>query len=106
MFDFDARFCESAIFGVVMDERVFLRTDEKSRGDFDAEYRARNGRENVTSYYELPARLIGDEAVRWARRAYDIALRSPTSRRKRRKRLKPRQPSPPLRLQVVGRFST
>ncbi|HEX3431776.1 MAG TPA: TfoX/Sxy family protein [Rhizomicrobium sp.] len=105
MFNFDGLFCGQTIFGVVWDERVFLKTDEASRSDFATEgagpfaYRARDGREIITSYYELPARLLDDpeEAVAWARRAYDVALRSPTSQRKARKRMKAKTARQPPR---------
>lgn len=95
LFNFDGLFCDDTMFGVVLNERVFLKTDETSRRDFVAEgsgpfaYRARDGQEITTSYYEFPARLLDDpdEALTWARRALDIALRSPTVLRKVRKRL-------------------
>ena len=104
MFGVGGLFCNETMFAIVAEERIFLKTDEASRGAFLREkaapfvYRARDGGEIVTSYYELPARLFDepDEAVDWARQAYELALRSPTALRKERKRLKPqasRQPS-------------
>lgn len=104
MFGVGGLFCDGTMFAVVAAERVFLKTDEGSRGNFLREgtapfvYHARGG-EIVTSYYELPARLFDDfdEAVLWARRAYETALRSPTSRRKERSRLKPKTPRQPSR---------
>lgn len=104
MFGVGGLFCDGTMFAVIADERVFLKTDEMSRGNFLREaaapfvYRVRNGDEIVTSYYELPACLFDDpdEALLWARRAYAIALHSPASLRKQRNQLKakgPRQPS-------------
>jgi DNA transformation protein len=104
MFGVGGLFCHGTMFAVVADERIFLKTDARSRVDFEQEgmtpfvYRTRDGREIVTSYHELPARLVDepDEAVAWARRAYEIALHSSTSLRKQRKRLTSktaRQPS-------------
>jgi len=105
MFNFEALFFEGTIFGVVMDQRVFLKTDENTRGGFEREgsgpftYESTDGTPIVTSYYELPARLFdeSDEAVAWARLAYEIALRSPTTRRRQRKRVKPKTPRQPSR---------
>lgn len=105
MFGVGGLFCNGTMFAVVAGEAVFLKTDETSRRDFLRErsgpfvYRVREGREIVTSYYELPTRLFDDpdEAVEWARRAYAIALRLPTSLRKERKRLKSRAPRQPRR---------
>lgn len=105
MFGVGGLFCDGTMFAVVADERVFLKTDETSRGDYRQEnaaafiYRARDGSEIVTSYYELPARLFDspDEATVWARRAYEVALRSPASRRRRAKLLKPRPTRQPHR---------
>ena len=104
LFNFDGLFCDGTIFGIVADERVFLKTDEKTCGAFELEgsgpytYPSPDGARIVTSYYELPARLFDEpyEAVAWARRAYEAALRSPTSQRKEGKRARsktPRQPS-------------
>jgi DNA transformation protein len=92
LFDFDGLFCEGTIFGLVSGGRVFLKTDAQSRGDFESKgsrpftYRARDGTNVQTSYYELPALVFDDpgEGVRWARRAWEVALRSPTTRRKKR----------------------
>lgn len=96
VFNFDGLYRESTMFGLVTDGRVFLKTDEQSRTSFqneDAEplrYRGRDGTDVVTSYYEIPARLLDDpgEAAAWARRAYEIALGSPTALLKQRKRRK------------------
>lgn len=96
MFGVHALYHDGTMFAVVADTRVFLKTDEKSRPEFAQEaaapfrFRARDGTEVVTSYYELPARLYDqpDEAVAWARRACEIAMRSPSAARKARKRVK------------------
>lgn len=94
MFGVGGLLCDGTMFGVIADESVFLKTDEMSRGDFLREaaapfvYRVRNGGEIVTSYYELPVRLFDDpdEALLWARDAYEIVLRSPASLRRQRRR--------------------
>jgi DNA transformation protein len=96
VFNFDGLYVEGTMFGLVADERVFLKTDAESSKAFVAEgfgplhYRARDGVDVETSYYEFPERLYDDSevAAAWARRAYEVALRSPTAIRKQRKRVK------------------
>jgi DNA transformation protein and related proteins len=101
VFHFDGLYRDDTMFGLVADERVYLKTDEPSRKAFVAEgavpfrYRARDGADVATSYYEIPARLYDDteEASAWARRAYAVALKSPTALRKRVKHGGARQPA-------------
>jgi len=101
-FNFHGLFRDGTIFGLVADERVFLKTDVQSRQPFETAgstpfcYRARDGSEVATSYYELPARFYNEpeEAAAWAQAAYEVALRSPTAARKQRQRDKGmRQPA-------------
>ena len=100
MFGVGGLFCDGTMIAVIANETVFLKTDETSRRDYLREgskpfvYQVRDGGKIVTSYYALPSRFLDDpeEAVRWGRRAYEIALRSPTALRKERRRTKPRSP--------------
>ena len=105
VFNFDGLYRGDVMFGLVAHERVFLKTDEKSRKAFVNEgagalhYCARDGADVAMSYYELPTRLYDepDEAAEWARTAYEIASRSPAAARKERRRHKndrARQPTP------------
>lgn len=104
VFNFDGLYRGEVMFGLVAEERIYLKTDETSRNLFVREgagplyYRARDGTVVPMSYYELPARLCDapDEAVVWARVAYEIAVRSPTALRKQRKQsahVRGRQPA-------------
>lgn len=110
VFNFDGLYVEDTMFGLVADERVFLKTDADNRKAFVAEdygplhYRARDGADVEMSYYEIPARLYddSDEAAAWARRAYEVALRSPTAMRKQRRRVKEKHARRPARRR--GRF--
>jgi len=96
VFNFDGLYIEDTIFGLVANERLFLKADAESRKAFAAEdcgplrYRARDGADVEMSYYEMPSRLYDEpeEASAWARRAYEVALRSPTAFRKQRRRVK------------------
>jgi len=77
------------MFGVLHQQRVYLKTDEHTRPSFEKlgseALRVRSG--NVlTSYYELPAEVLDDEQefVSWARQAIDVAARQPERPRKRK----------------------
>ena len=96
LFNFDGLFHDGTIFGIVADERVYLKCDGKTRKKFAENgaspfrYRGRDGSEIVTSYYELPARLYDepDEAAEWARVAFEAAQRSPNTLRKAQRNMK------------------
>ena len=73
---------DGVFFALVMHETLYLKTDERNRGDFDARglepFTFEKGGERVeTSYRAAPAEALEDPQVmaRWARRAYDAALR-------------------------------
>src|ERR1700693_5504922 len=77
VFNFDGLYVEDTMFGLVADERVFLKTDIESRKPFETEdcgplhYCSRDGSDVAMSYYEIPSRLYDDpeELAVWARRA-------------------------------------
>jgi len=89
-------FADGVMFGLIGDERIYLKTDEKGRKAFEDEgaepftFRLKTGEIVAMSYMELPERLYDEpgELTEWARRAYDVALKSPTVAKKRRKRAK------------------
>ena len=105
VFNFYDLYIEDTMFGLVANERVFLKTDAESRKAFAAEdcgplhYPARDGADVEMSYYEMPSRLYDEpeEASAWARRAYDVALKSPTALRKQRRRVKEKHTRQPAR---------
>src|ERR1700691_2338433 len=105
VFNFDGLYIEDTMFGLVANERVFLKTDAESRKAFAAEacgplhYRARDGADVEMSYYEMPSRLYDEpeESSDWARMAYEVALRSPTALRKQRRRVKEKHARRPAR---------
>jgi DNA transformation protein len=94
VFNFHGLYRGGTMFGIVADQRVYLKADESSRKLFVAagmgafEYVARNGERIVTSYWGIPETLYDepDEIVAWARRAYEVALKSPTAKKKKRKK--------------------
>ena len=76
------------IFGVIYAQRVYLKTDERTRASFEERgseaLRARSGTV-LTRYYEVPAEVLDDEdeLVRWARVALDAANDEPARPRRR-----------------------
>lgn len=93
MFGGEGLFRDAVMFGLVDDERIFLKTSEETRKDFIAEgcgpftYHMKKGEGILTSYYALPDRLYDDpeELAGWARAAFAVALQSPTAQKKQRK---------------------
>jgi DNA transformation protein and related proteins len=71
------------IFALIADERIYLKVNDETRPAFDREGSKpftfeMNGREAVmTSYVEVPARLLddADELAKWARCAYAAAIK-------------------------------
>lgn len=91
MFGGEGLFRDGLMFGLVDAERIFLKTDDKTRPRFVAEgsgpftYQMKKGEGILTSYYELPDRLYDDpdELAEWARAAFTVALQSSTAKKKR-----------------------
>lgn len=83
MFGGHGVFHEGRMFALVAGGRLYLKTDAQSRATFEArglppfEY-ARQGQTARMNYHEAPAEVFDDreEAVRWARLAWDAALRA------------------------------
>jgi DNA transformation protein len=81
MFGGEGIFAGLLMIGLVMDEQIYLRTDEATRPDYLAAkskpFTFRKGGKTVTTaYYSLPDRLLDDpdELGEWARAAHRIAL--------------------------------
>jgi DNA transformation protein len=95
MFSGIGLFRDGVMFGMVMRDTLYFRTDDANRGDYEAagmvpfSYRRGDRGTVALSYHAVPLDLLddGDELVVWARRAYDAALR-------RRKRAPPRRRKP------------
>jgi DNA transformation protein len=95
MFGGHGVFHEGRMFGLIAGGRLYLKTDEATRPQFEAkglkpfEY-ARKGEMTATSYWEAPAEIYEDreEAARWARLAWEVVLRKNSPPKK-----KPRAPA-------------
>ena len=99
MFGGDGLFHDGVMFGLVYEERIFLKTSEDTRKSFIAEglkpftYPMKKGEGILTSYYPLPDRLYDDpeDLAEWARAAYGVARNSPTAQKKKRAPARNRQ---------------
>jgi DNA transformation protein len=91
MFGGEGLFRDGLMFGLVDNDRIFLKTSEETRQAFIAEgcrpftFQMKRGEAILTSYYALPDRLYDepDELAEWARTALAVALQSPTAQKKR-----------------------
>jgi DNA transformation protein len=80
------------LLGFIIDERLYLRTDEESRKAYLAEGAVpfafdKRGEQIVTSYYSVPDRLYDDPEtlLEWARRARAAADEAPSAKKRRQK---------------------
>ena len=88
-------YADGLMFALGHDGDVYLKADELTRADFEAEgqgpftYRTGTGRHALVSYWRIPDRLHDDpdELARWAaaalaaaRRAQSAKLRGPSTR--------------------------
>lgn len=71
---------KAKLFGFIMSDRVYLKTNAETRAAYEAEaaepFTFKKGAETVvTGYFELPARLHDDtdELGRWIRDAQEVA---------------------------------
>jgi DNA transformation protein len=97
------------MFGLISDDRVYLKADDTNRADFEGEgcgpflYLAPDGTKLAMGYYALPERLYDepDEIKAWALKAVDVALRAknkPKAKSSGAKKPKPKPKPKPKRL--------
>jgi DNA transformation protein len=75
-------YLKGLMFGLVADDTLYLKVDEKNRPDYEKKglgpftYQ-RGGKPFAMSYYRAPAEAIdeADDLCAWARKAYDAAFR-------------------------------
>jgi DNA transformation protein len=88
---------EGLMFAIVMEQRLYLKVDEVNRPEFEAlglapfTY-AMKGRDVALSYWAAPDAIFDEPsvAVRWARSAWDAALRGHFAKAQARERAKAR----------------
>ena len=87
--------CDGVMFGLIMDDVIYLKVDESNLADFEREgsrpFTYARGRksgrpsEHALPYWRLPERLYDDpeELAGWAARAFAVAERKKLASRKR-----------------------
>ena len=80
---------QGLMFGLVVDDTLYLKTDaanldffvQEGLGPF--EYTNKDGRVTRMSYYRAPDEILDDreQATAWARRAYDAARRAQAAKK-------------------------
>lgn len=100
---------QGLMFGLVADDTLFLKVDAASLPLFEREglppfvYSDRNGRTATMSYRQAPDEIFDDRelAARWARRAFEAALRAQSTKTakagKAKKPAAPRRKRPPAK---------
>ncbi|MBU6297756.1 MAG: TfoX/Sxy family protein [Alphaproteobacteria bacterium] len=86
-------FAGDAMIGILHDDLIYLKTNERTRRAFVEEgmkpfvYRKRTGEEVALFYYQIPERLCDEpeEFAQWVRRAQAVAENSPSSMRRKRR---------------------
>lgn len=93
MFGGEGLFVNGLIIGLVMQDQIYLKTDDETRKAFVAEKCQpfsfqKGGKTIATRYFAIPDRLQDDpeEFADWARRAHAVARATP-DRTKRKKQL-------------------
>jgi DNA transformation protein and related proteins len=97
MFGGHGLYHEGLMFAIVADQRLYLKVDEQNRADFEAlglmpfTYNMKS-KEVALSYWCAPAQIYDEpaEAVRWARSAWEAALRGHLAKVQARERAKAR----------------
>ena len=77
-------YCDGIFFAIIADEVLYLKVDELSRPDFEAQglspftYPMRDGRQQSLCYYPMPDAALDEEGefLAWARRGFAAALRA------------------------------
>lgn len=97
MFGGHGLYHEGLMFAIVMNQQLYLKVDEQNRPDFEALGLApftypMKGRQVALSYWSAPDAIFDEptEALRWARAAWDAALRGHLAKVEARERAKAR----------------
>ena len=90
-------YAHGLIFALLDDETVWLKTDEvnapllEAAGSRQFTYPTKDGETMSMAYWSLPDGALDDpdEAVAWARRSIDAALRKAAAKKPRKPKIKP-----------------
>jgi DNA transformation protein len=90
MFGARTLFYQGKAFGLVDDDRVFLKADDSNRAEFEAAQMPPfqpfpDKPEYKMSYYEVPIEVLEDreELAAWARKAIAVSQKAPVKKRKK-----------------------
>ena len=94
MFGGAGLFADGLMIGIVMDDQIYLKTDDQSRAAFIAEkckpftYGAKGGKRVSLNYFAIPDRLLDDpeEFAAWARTAERVARAKPPKKPAKKKK--------------------
>lgn len=97
--------CDGTFFALIIDDVLYLRTDEAGRAAFEAEglepfrYATKAREVTVGSYYRAPARVFDDpdDMQAWARRAITVARQAAQATVSRKQGARAGQASPARR---------
>lgn len=86
-------YCDGVIFGLHIEDVLYLKADAALFAVFEAEgcgpftYDTKHGARTITSYWRAPERLYdeADEFVAWARRSLAVSLAAPAKKKAKRK---------------------
>jgi DNA transformation protein and related proteins len=89
---------EGLFFALVADDVLYLKTDDETRAAFEAQqlepfvFRTRDGTGTAMSYRRAPDEALEnpEEMARWARLAYEAALRAAARKSPARRPTKPK----------------
>ena len=108
MFGGHGLYHEGLMFAIVVDNRLYLKTDDINRPEFEAQGLApftypMKGKTVALSYWSAPDAIFDEptEAVRWARSAWEAAARGLAA-----KAARPRRRSPGMTFPKNGPVST
>jgi DNA transformation protein len=75
-------YCRGLFFGIVAGDRLYLKVDDSTRGDFEAAgekpFRPYPHRSGTMQYYSVPVAILesAPDLVRWAGKAVGVAARA------------------------------
>ncbi len=75
-------YLDDLMFGLIFEETLYLKADDRNRADFEAEgmgpftFEMNDGTTGQLHYWEVPERLYDDpdELARWARKSLDVMM--------------------------------
>lgn len=85
-------YLDDAMFGLVIDDVIYLKTDAELAKQYEAQgsepfsYETKSGRRTLTSHYALPEAALDDPdlALEWARKSLIPAIAAAQERRRKK----------------------